>query len=120
MTIQPKRVLVADDETLITMLLTDMLGDLGSEVVGPANTYEEAISLASSSDFDWAILDLNMDGLSTIPVAKILRDRGIPFVIASGAAPENHHGVLAGVGWLQKPFEFAAVARVFSAALPAS
>ena len=112
----PLRVLVADDETLIAMLLADMLDDLGSEVVGPAYTYEDAMELARTCEFDWAILDLNMEGQSTLPVAQVLRGRGIPFVFASGAAPESLGDQLNGAGWLQKPFEFKAVARIFNPA----
>lgn len=106
------KILVVDDEVLIAMLVADMLEDLGRQVVGPALTLDEAMTLAEGSDLDGAILDVNLDGLSTLPVAKVLRGRRVPFVFASGSLPDSVDAEFCNVGWLQKPFEFATLARV--------
>ena len=57
-----RRVLVVDDEVLITMLLGDMLEDLGCEVVGPALHVDAAVAMAREETFDWAILDISLEG----------------------------------------------------------
>src|ERR1039458_1315153 len=69
------RLLVAEDEYLIRMLLADMLADLGYEVAAAVGTIAEASELAASGDFNAAILDLNLDGQEIYPVAEILGRR---------------------------------------------
>ena len=107
------RILVVDDEVIVAMLIADMLEDLGCVVVGPALDLEDAMAQARNADFDWAILDLNLEGRSTLPVARVLRERNIPFVFASGASPEAVSAEFGYVGWLQMPFEYSAVERLY-------
>jgi DNA-binding response OmpR family regulator len=78
------RVLIVEDETMVSMLIEDMTSDLGAEVVGPAAKIEQAMALALEADFDLAVLDVNLDGLVVYPVADVLRDRGIPFIFLTG------------------------------------
>ncbi|MBB3018946.1 CheY-like chemotaxis protein [Microvirga lupini] len=86
-TVRSPRVLVVEDETLVSMLIEDMVCDGGGHVVGPAATFEQAITLALEEDLDLAILDVNMAGLVVYPVADILRHRGIPFIFVTGYDP---------------------------------
>lgn len=78
------RVLIVEDEVLIALHLADMLSDLGHEVVQSAHHLAEAIRLAEVAVIDLAILDLNLGGMRSDPVAGILRRRGIPFIFATG------------------------------------
>jgi DNA-binding response OmpR family regulator len=78
------RILIVEDETMISMLLEDMVCDLGGHVVGAAATFEQAMTLALEADFDLAILDVNVDGLVVYPVADVLRHRGIRFIFMTG------------------------------------
>src|SRR3954452_13708464 len=78
------RVLVVEDEAMIAMLVEDMVLDFGSEVVGPAARMDEAIRLARHAELDAAILDINVGGTVVFPVADVLRERGIPFIFATG------------------------------------
>ena len=55
------KVLVLEDETLVSMMVEDMLLDLGCEVVGPASTLPEAQALAETADIDAALLDININ-----------------------------------------------------------
>ena len=80
----PARILVVEDESLIRMLLEDMLTDLGHEVAASAASVEAAKELASTAAFDVAILDVNLEGQEVFPVAEILASRNLPFVFASG------------------------------------
>jgi CheY-like chemotaxis protein len=79
-----RRILVVEDEVMIAMLLEDMLADLGYEVVGPANRLEDGLALAHAADVDLAVLDVNLNGMLSTPIAQVLTQRGIPFVIATG------------------------------------
>ena len=108
-----KRVLVVEDEYLIRMLLEDMLADLGYGVAAAVGTVAEASELATSGDFNAAILDVNLDGQEIFPVADILAGRSLPFVFVTGygeySLPDRYRGRPA----LQKPFQ----AEQLSAAL---
>ncbi|HEX6866007.1 MAG TPA: response regulator [Caulobacteraceae bacterium] len=98
------KVLVVEDEMLVSMLVEDMLSGLGCEVVGPAAELDEAMSLARSADIDLAVLDVNLGGKSIFPVADALKARGVPFAFASGygeAGLSESHKTAAVI---QKPF----------------
>jgi len=79
-----RRILVVEDEVMIAMLMEDMLTDLGYEVVGPATRLDEALRLADSADLDMAVLDVNLNGQRSTPIADLLSNRGVPFVFATG------------------------------------
>jgi CheY-like chemotaxis protein len=99
-----RRVLVVDDEVLVAMLITDMLEDLGHEVVGPAHTLDDGLALAKAGAFDCAILDISLNGRSSTPIAEFLQEAGIPFMFASGYPAGADENGFAGVPLLQKPF----------------
>ena len=112
-TVSSPRVLVVEDETLVSMLIEDMVCNCGGHVVGPAATFEQAVAVALEEDLDLAILDVNMAGLVVYPVADILRHRGIPFIFVTGydpsivPAPYQHAPVLL------KPFSYETFSDAF-------
>ena len=65
------------------MLIEDTLAEI-CEIVGIASCLEDAMSEVSWLTFDAAILDVDLDGKQTYPVAEALARRGIPFVLATG------------------------------------
>lgn len=79
-----KRILVVEDEALIAVMVEDMLTDMGSKVVGPAATIEQALALARSDTLDGAVLDVNVRGERIDPVADALAERGVPMLFATG------------------------------------
>ena len=79
-----RRVLVIEDEVLISMLLEDMLVDLGHEVAGVVPRLGEAMTAVQDEAFDIAILDVHLHGQSAYAVADVLIERGRPFVFATG------------------------------------
>lgn len=81
-----RKVLVVEDEALVSMLLEDMLEDLGCKIVGPAMRMREALALAHDEGeaIDLAILDVNLAGERSFPVAEALMARGVAFVLATG------------------------------------
>ena len=111
-TLSSLKVLVVEDEALVSMLVEDMLTDLGCAIVGPAAEIEEALRLAGSADIDAALLDVNLGGLPIFPVADALKARGVPFAFASGYGEAGLSDDHRGAAVLQKPFREADLRRV--------
>lgn len=101
---RPLRVLVVEDEAIVTMLLEDLLAELGHTVTATASHLEDAVRLAETGEFDIAMLDLNINGKQTFPVAEVLRAQGVPFVFATGYGEAGLPEEWRGTPTLQKPF----------------
>lgn len=99
------RVLVVEDVGMVAMALKSMLEELGCEVVGMAARLPEAEEMARRETLDGVLLDLNLSGQFAYPVADILQDRDIPFIIMSGYDVGQIHPEFAGLPNMQKPFE---------------
>ena len=78
------RFMILDDETIIALDLADMLHDLGHSVVAMVNRVAVGIEFATHGVLDMAILDINVHGVASFPLARILQDRGVPIIFASG------------------------------------
>jgi CheY-like chemotaxis protein len=78
------RLLVVEDEVMISALVEDMLAELGHSIVGLAASVEEAAGLAAGAEFDVALLDVNLQGETVESVAATLARRGKPFVFTTG------------------------------------
>jgi CheY-like chemotaxis protein len=103
--IEKLSVLVVEDEGLISMFIEDMLTDMGHEIGAVAASMEAAMQAAATGSFGLAIVDVNLDGTPSYPVAEILRSRGIPFVLATGyGAAGLDPGYAGASSTLQKPF----------------
>lgn len=113
----PKRVLVVEDEMVLALLVEDFVAEIGHEVVASAAHLDQALALARTADFDLAVLDVNLAGKRSFPVADILADRKIPFVFASGygvaGLPDEHRDSIV----IQKPFEMEELASALEKAL---
>lgn len=77
-------VLLVEDEAILAIDITEELGKFGATVVGPARTVREALRLVQESDLTAAILDLNLMGELSFPVAELLFQRNVPFIFQTG------------------------------------
>ena len=107
----PRRIIVVEDEMIIAMLLEDMLADLGHTVVGVASRLDSALVLARTAEADMAILDVNLSGEASFPVAQVLSDRGLPFMFATGYGALGIEAPFQDTLTLKKPFELADLER---------
>ena len=98
------RVLVVEDDAMISMMLQDLLEDLGCRVVSVASRLEEAQRKSEVDDFDVALLDVNLRGERTFPVAEAMRQRRRPFVLTTGYATTILPDSLRAATLLQKPY----------------
>jgi CheY-like chemotaxis protein len=115
------RVLVIEDETLVAMLLEDMLGDIGCQVVGPVPRISKALEIATDPTvaLDVAILDVNVAGEEVFPVAEALAGRGVPFAFATGYGDSGVRDPWRNRPVLQKPFRQEQITEVLVRALDA-
>lgn len=112
------RVLVVEDESLVAMMLADMLAEIGCEVIGPVGTCAEALRLVDGGHaLDLALLDVNLGGETAYGVADALSRRAVPFIFVSGYGASGLDPHYADALILAKPFEPAMLARVIGEVL---
>ena len=96
--------LLVEDETLIRMMLAEIVEELGHLVVSEAANIGAAISLAETQSFDLALLDINIAGSLVTPVVHILDKRGVPIIFVSGYSNQTIPAELRGRLLVEKPF----------------
>jgi CheY-like chemotaxis protein len=79
-----RRLLVVEDEMMVLLNIEDTLADLGCTSVSAAATVDQALAYIAEQDFDAAMVDVNLDGRTSYPVADALAARGVPFVFSTG------------------------------------
>lgn len=99
------RVLVVEDEYYIADDLRRILEGVGASIVGPFSTVRLADQAVDSAEFDCAIVDLNLNGESALPIAERLYREGRSFGIATGYASDSIPDALEGVPRIEKPFD---------------
>jgi CheY-like chemotaxis protein len=109
-----RRVLLVEDEVMVAMYVEDVLTELGCSVVGLGTNLNQALAHAQSAEFDFAVLDINLGGELSFPVADILRQRKIPFLFISGYTSAGIADEYRNELRLRKPFRTAELARAIS------
>ena len=110
-------VFLVEDEVMIRMMVADMLEELGYSVAAEAGDIDEAIRLAGSTEFDIAILDVNVNGKVISPVAEVIASRNRPFIFATGYGAQGLPEKFRDRPTLQKPFQMETLAQVLSTPL---
>lgn len=113
------RILVVEDEVLVSMFLSDVLLDLGHTVTGTADSADAALALAAQQPSDLAFVDVGLAGKSDgVEAAALLRDRhGIRSILMSGASESSvaaRAQKAQALGILIKPYTEADVQRVLA------
>jgi CheY-like chemotaxis protein len=111
-----KVVFIVEDDVLSALTIRDFVEGLGCEVVGHARTLDQALLLAAESEFDIALLDIELEGETSYALAKWLALRHVPFVFTTGTTE-------GGPAWCQdrprvlKPFSGTLLERMMVASL---
>ena len=105
--LQGLRVLVVEDEFLVSMDIQLMLDQLGCEVVGPCGDLASALRAAEARTLDVALLDINIRGELVTPVADALAARAVPFVFCTGYRLDQLAARYPTIPRLMKPFQIA-------------
>ncbi len=98
-----QNIFVLEDEFILAWELEEILRDAGATVVGPAHHIAGGLALIEGSQkIDAAVLDININGQESIPVALALEEKGIPFVYTTGYGRDSQKARKAPV--LDKPY----------------
>ena len=106
------RILVVEDSCLVADMIADHLNECGCAVVGPATRLDAALLLAGSERLDGALLDVNLAGEESFPVARMLQARRIRFAFLTGYSDITLPDEFAGVPCLTKPFTYDSFIRL--------
>lgn len=112
-----RSVLLIEDEVMIRMMVADMLEELGYAIAGEAGDVDEGVRLVQLTDFDIAILDVNLNGRVISPVAQAVQMRGLPFVFATGYGAAGLPEQFRDRPTLQKPFQIETLANTIETVL---
>ncbi len=97
---------------MIAMAVEAVVTDAGGVVVDMAATLEQAVALAETADFDAALLDINLNGENSFPVADILGKRGIPYAFVTGYGRKMVPDAFSAAPILTKPYARSDLMRV--------
>lgn len=103
------RVLIVEDEPILSLCLADALESAGCVVVGEAGTVAAAQSLVKAANFDVAILDLNLFGQRTDAIAAAVVSGGQALVFSTGSSREQIPAHLQHWPVLFKPYKDEAI-----------
>lgn len=111
-------VLLVEDEFLIAMDAEEMLRELGAVKVTIASNIPDAQKLIAEGRFDLAVLDVNLNGQKSFPLAEQLRKAGTPVVFGTGynLLTRQMEGYVAGV-CVTKPYTVSSLHKGMATAL---
>jgi CheY-like chemotaxis protein len=112
-----RSILIVEDEPLIAMMLEDFLESLGHRIAATCDTVAEAMGHVEKGGFDLAILDVNLKGENVWPVASKLRERNVPFVIATGGHVDPPPPEFNNAPVIEKPYTVDRVTPALEAAM---
>jgi len=112
-----RSVLVVEDEMIVLLGIEDLLTDLGCAAVVAAATVDQALALIRAQTFDAAILDVNLDGQPSYPVADALASRGVPFIFSTGYGDAGLGGSFRDRPVLRKPYRDEELAEMLTGLL---
>jgi DNA-binding response OmpR family regulator len=108
-TLSGRRILVVEDEYFIGLELADALSAIGAIIHGPFGSVDHALNEMAQVQFDFAILDINLNGSMSFVVAERLAQREVPFIFVTGYEPAAVPEIFAGARIWQKPFDITAL-----------
>ena len=112
-----RRVLVVEDEYLVADDVSIALREAGAAVIGPFGSYGAAARALGEERFDCAVLDVNLRGQESTPLAQVLEDAGVPTLVVTGYSGDALPGPLQNAPRLEKPVNAREVPRALASLL---
>jgi CheY-like chemotaxis protein len=101
------RLLLVEDEALIAMMAEDLIETLGHKVATTAASLAEAHAACAAGGFDAALLDVNLNGDTSMSLAAALKARNCPFAFTTGYGAGGIDAEHAEMPVLTKPYALA-------------
>ena len=105
------RILLVEDEVIVAWMLKEMLDELDYYVLGPATSVVEALTIIETQAIDAVVLDLNLNGQMSYPVADTLIARGVPFMLSTAYRQDRLPEAYRTLPILQKPYHLSELAE---------
>ncbi|MFS0737513.1 response regulator [Sphingomonas sp. 1P06PA] len=112
-----RRILLVEDEAIIAMTTEDMLDELGYEKIVTAASVAQALAAIADTQFDAALLDVNLDGEFSTPVAAALDAQRVPYALATGYGSAAPGIVSSNAPVITKPYTAATLAATIAGLL---
>lgn len=110
------RVLIVEDEFIIADEIASMVEGLGHTVLGPAGTLNEATTILSVNQPDFAIIDANLRGESSASLGEHLTAQDVPFCVCTGYRIDDIRTAFGDVPVVQKPVRERELAAILKSA----
>lgn len=114
MTLRERLVLIVEDEPIVALALEDLIEDAGGRPLY-AERIEEAFAIIAGHPVELAILDINVHGHRSYPLAKMLSELGIPFIFATGYGDALHPLEFEATPTIVTPYSLADIERAIEA-----
>lgn len=88
--VHQRRILLVEDDFLVGLSIKSILESIGCVVLGPIPTVAKAMAAIESEHVDAAVLDINIIGGTSVPIAQMLHERDRPFVFVTGYQSPQH------------------------------
>ena len=111
------RIVLVEDETVVSFLIEDMLKELGCANIWHASGVRQAMAILRDRQPDAAVLDVNLAGEPGYPIAEHLESARIPFLFATGYGRHGIPDQWAAKPTIQKPFRYDTLATVLGSLL---
>lgn len=100
-----RRILIVEDDFFIAMDMADLLRSHGADVLGPVGRVNQAVAFvaANAGGLDAVVLDMNLHGLKSYPVADALIEQGVRFVFTTGYSADAVEAAYRGHPRCEKP-----------------
>ena len=98
------KVLIVEDEALLMMMVEDMIVELGCNFFVAASNIQQAVEYIEREPFDLCLLDINLNGERSDPVAVALDAHRIPFLFCTGNSIIDVPPLFSDHPVLSKPF----------------
>lgn len=97
-------ILVVEDDAMLSLAMEDILQKLGHRNVEFAFDLSGAMEIAGNGSFSLVFLDVDLNGELSLPVARLLRQKNIPWFFTTGFGSRFDYEDLQGAPIIRKPY----------------
>lgn len=112
-----RHILIVEDDALVGLGLVENLEELGAEVTWVTDLDAAIAAVGAQGELDLAVVDLNLDGVSSTPVIERLNEAAVPVILCTGYDLELIEHRFQHLARCEKPFTRAKIQHHLKAVL---